>query len=292
MIQLIRTYFRVLSALAPALAGRQAFNFFQKTRKKTIRKNEQQFYNLSRHFTIEHHRENIDCYELGNPNDPLVLLVHGWDSNAGSMAAIAFELVEKGHYVVAFNLPAHGFSKLKRSNLIIGREYFRAVVEKIYPAKPFSIIAHSFGSVLTAFSLSDSRFKVDKLIFLANPNKFGPTFEAFRDFIGLGDKAYKVCVKMAEELVGVPMAEMNVEDYSETVKYNRLLLIHDKLDKVVPYERSLEIKNKWHNTELVTLEKIGHYRMLWNEYVIQSIVKFLEPAKTVQLKADLGRIAS
>ena len=124
MMKLIQLYFKTFSRFAPELVGKQAFNLFQKTREKSIRPNENRFYNMSRHFKVSHHIEEIDCYEMGSPDNPMVLLVHGWDSNAGSMGGIAFELVEQGYFVVAFNLPAHGFSKLKKANIKICREYF------------------------------------------------------------------------------------------------------------------------------------------------------------------------
>ncbi|MFT7032687.1 MAG: pimeloyl-ACP methyl ester carboxylesterase [Cyclobacteriaceae bacterium] len=292
MIRLIRLYFKTLSAIAPSIAGSHAFELFQRTGKKGIRKNENRFYNMSRHFKVSHHLEEIDCYEMGNSESPMVLLVHGWDSNAGSMGGIAFELVEQGYFVVAFNLPAHGFSKLKKANIKTCREYFLAVTEKIYPNKPFSVIAHSFGSAVTTFALEDSRFEVDKLVFLTNPNKFHVFFEEFRDFIQLGGRAFATTVQKAETLIERPINEMNIEDVSKQIKYNRLLLIHDKVDKVLPYKNSIAVQEKWENTQLLTIEKIGHYRMLWNEHVINSIVKFLEPNHFLDLKATDDRIAS
>lgn len=292
MIRLIRFYYQTLSIVAPSLAGKQAFSLFQKTKKNVIRKNERQFYNLSRHFKISHHQEDIDCYELGDPKNPMVLLVHGWDSNAGSMAAIAFQLVEQGYYVVAFNLPAHGFSKLKRVNLKICREYFLAVVEKMYPDKPFSVIAHSFGSAVATFSLANSRFDVDKLILLTNPNKFIEVLRGYQSFIKLSDKAFNVTLDRAEKLIGQSAADLNIEDMSNKINYGNLLLIHDRSDKVLSYQNSIAVKDKWKNSELVTLENIGHYKMLWNEYVIHSIIKFITPPKRNEFETTNSKIAS
>jgi len=292
MIRLTRFYIKVLSAIAPSTAGSHAFELFQRTNKKGIRNNEKRFYNMSRHFKVAHHLEEIDCYEMGSPDNPMVLLVHGWDSNAGSMGGIAFELVEQGYFVVAFNLPGHGFSKQKKTNIKICKEYFLAVTEKIYPDKPFSVISHSFGSAVTSFALADSRFEVDKLVFLTNPNKFSVFFEEFRDFIQLGEKAFAATVQKAENLIKMPINEMNIQDVSQNIKYNRLLLIHDKVDKILPYKNSIAVQEKWEDSELLTIDKIGHYRMLWNEHVINTIVKFLKPTKVINLKTMGDRIAS
>ncbi len=100
MLQIIQSYYKVMSAIAPQVAGKQAFSLFQKTRTKKIREKEKQFYNLSRNFKIGNKPEDIDCYEMGKPSDKLVLLVHGWESNTGSLGAIAIDMVEKGYHVV------------------------------------------------------------------------------------------------------------------------------------------------------------------------------------------------
>jgi len=53
-----------------------------------------------------------------------VILVHGWDSNAGSMSKIAEALVKKNKRVIAFNLPGHAFSKSSSTNLIECKDAF------------------------------------------------------------------------------------------------------------------------------------------------------------------------
>ena len=208
------------------------------------------------------------------------------------MAAIAFQLVEQGYYVVAFNLPAHGFSKLKRVNLKICREYFLAVVEKMYPDKPFTVIAHSFGSAVATFSLTDSRFEVDKLILLTNPNKFIEALQVYQSFVKLSDKAFDTTLELVEKLIGQPATDLNIEDMSKKINYDNLLLIHDESDKVLSYQNSIAVKDKWKNSELVTLENIGHYKMLWNEHVINSIMRFMDSPKGNEFGNSNSKIAS
>ena len=283
MKKLIQFYFRTFSPIAPKLTGKQAFNLFQRTQKKSIREKEKIFYNLSKHFTVGHSLGKIDAYEMGNPNDPLVLLIHGWDSNAGSMAAIAIELAEKGNHVVAFNLPAHGFSKLKKANIVLCREYFEAVVNHIRSNKPFSVVSHSFGSAVTAFSLMESDMQVDKLVFLTNPNSFPAVFKDFSQFIQISKKGEQVILDEAEKLIGRPLNDYQMENVGEKINYNELLLVHDTYDRVLPYQNSVIVKNNWRDSQLLTIEKIGHYRMLWNEYVVNSVARFISAGKTIDI---------
>ncbi len=276
MKTIINIYFKVLSAISSTLAGKQAFLLFQTTRKIGIKKKEAEFFNAAYHFKTPYHLEAIDCYELGSPEGKLVLLVHGWDSNAGSMAGIAYKLVEKGYHVIAFNLPAHGFSKLKRANLKTCKEVFHAVVERVKPSGTFSVVAHSFGSAVTVYDLSTSHFSVDKLVFLTNPNKLSNIFSEFKAYIGLSIKGYKYLLEKVGTLLGEPVSQISIESLGSKIKYNKLLLIHDYCDKVLPYQNSVDVRSKWNNASMITYHKIGHYRMLWNEEVIESISDFLE----------------
>ena len=287
MKTIIRTYFTIVSSLFSKLAAKQAMLLFQTPRRVRLKKNEVTFFETSHNFKVPYYLEDIDCYELGDSNGKLVLLVHGWDSNAGSLAGIAQDLANKGYLVVTFNLPAHGFSKLKRTNLKFCREAFQAVLDYINPSEKFSVVAHSFGSAVTTFSLSNSRYKADKLVFLTNPNKISNIFYDFKNFIGLGKLSYQYLLEDVKNMLGEPVDKISIEDYSKQVKYNQLLLIHDYYDKVLPYQNSVDVRSKWQRSEMITFHKIGHYRMLWNEEVIQSIIDFLA-TKTININSEMN----
>lgn len=281
MITIIKIYFKLISAIMPRLAARQAILLFQTPRKIKFKKAESEFFAHAPSFKVPFYLENISCYQLGNPEGKLVLLIHGWDSNAGSMAGMAYDLVEKGFHVISFNLPAHGYSKLKRTNLKYCKEAFRAVVDYIKPKEPFSVVAHSFGSAVTAFSLSDSNYSTDKLVFLTNPNKLTNIFHEFKSFIGLRDRSYTFLKIEVKKMLGEIIEDISIENYSSRIKYNKLLLVHDYYDKVLPYQNSVNVQSKWKEAEMITFHKIGHYRMLWNKEVIETVSDFLE-AKTIK----------
>jgi alpha-beta hydrolase superfamily lysophospholipase len=155
MLLLTRLYFKTLSILWPSKAGEKAFYAFQRTRRLPFKKAEIKFYETARRFEVVHPNEKVNAYELGDPKGKLVLLVHGWESNAGSMGAIANRLSREGYRVVALDLPAHGKSALAHTNLHECREALRAVIYQLRPAS-FSIVSHSFGSAVSAFALADS----------------------------------------------------------------------------------------------------------------------------------------
>jgi pimeloyl-ACP methyl ester carboxylesterase len=268
---LLQTYYRILSVSWPAKAGEKAFQLFQRTRKLPVKKVEWQFYNQARKFEVVHPRENIHAYESGNPQGKLILLVHGWESNAGSMGAIANALAEEGFRVVALDLPAHGSSTLTHTNLRECREAVRALIYQLRPAEPFSVVAHSFGSAVATYALSGSRYVVDHFIMLTTPNRLIDIFDTFRTRIALGDKAYERMLGHAFTILNEPVREISVEQKALDVNYRKLILIHDVNDKVIPFAWSQRLVHKLPNTELVTLAHTGHYRMLWNPEVINQV---------------------
>lgn len=291
MIKLIQTYFKIVSVLAPTLAGNQAFELFQRPLNKKVRKKEMSFFKVAKMFKIKHYLEDIHCYELGNPSGKLVLLVHGWESNAASMSAIGLKLAESGHHVILFNLPAHGFSKLKKANIKMCKEVLLEVINHLNPKQPFSIVSHSFGSAVTAYALSKTTRKVDQLIFLTSPNKITEIFEDYAQFIGLNQKSLKQLCKRAENILHEPLEGIRADQLYKKIRYNRLLLIHDSQDKVIPKSNSIAIYNQWPNSELELLEKTGHYKMLWDKKVIDRVMKEFLPDEDTSKEKSLYALA-
>jgi pimeloyl-ACP methyl ester carboxylesterase len=268
----VRLYFTVLSAWLPVEAGRKAFMLFQRTRKLPFKEMEKRFYETAKKFDVAHPRENIHAYELGNTKGKLVILIHGWDSNAGSMGAIAQVLATEGYRVVSLDLPAHGYSTLTHTNLRECREVLRALIYQLRPSEAFSVISHSFGSAVATLALASTRYEIDKFIMLTSPNKLIDVFDDFKKLISLGDEAYLEMQQQAENILKQPVCTVDVEIKALQVNYKRLSIIHDENDKVLPYSNSVRLNKVLPESELITLKNTGHYSMLWNMEVIRKVV--------------------
>lgn len=282
ILSLLHMYYSLYSAISPAGAGSKAFLQFQKTRRLPFKKVEQAFYNEARTFEIKHPQENIHAYETGNPDGKLVLLVHGWESNAGSMGAIAKALGNDGYRVIAIDLPAHGKSNLRYANLMSCREALRALIYHLNPTEPFTVIGHSFGSAVTTFALTGSRYEVDHFIMLTSPNRLIDIFNEFKNMIGLREQAYQYVLNKAKNILNERVETLSVEDKLNHVRAKRITILHDINDKVLPYANSLRIGSKLPQAELITLKDVGHYRMLWNEAVICRIQTALKSVAKVE----------
>lgn len=128
---------------------------------------------------------------------------------------------------------------------------------------------------MVAYTLSKKEIKVDKLIFLTNPNQMEEIFREFQQIIGLGNRAYQGLKKITEQKLGESLAAVSVEECLKRCQFNELNLIHDKNDKVLSYRNSEQIIEVHPTAKLHTFENIGHYKMLWNSEVIEKCLEIL-----------------
>lgn len=275
MLKLIHFYFSVLSYISPKLASKQAFNFFQTVRIKTIKKREKPFFEQAKHYTFTFNNEIIDAYKFGGDSKDIVVLVHGWDSNAGCMYGFVKELLKEGKQILSFNLPAHGFHNTKKTNIYHSKNVLKTFLQQLPQYDTLSIISHSFGSAITAYALSETNIKTNHLVFLTSPNHIIEIFEDYKKLIGLNDKAYNLLIQLTDNVLNEPIHQLAIQSKLKQCAFNHLHLIHDKQDKVIPFKNSIEINREINNSTIYAFEKIGHYRMLWNDEVINQTIKCL-----------------
>ena len=279
-IYILRFYFKSISLFIPKFAGLKSFKLFQKVRIKTIRKREEGFYKEVHHFKVSSIKEDLLCYEIGSENKNLVFLLHGWESNAGSLSKFAFQLSKNNYRVISFDLPGHAKYKSNYTNLLECSVAFTKVIEFIKPYKPFSVIAHSFGSAVCTYTLSKLNYKLDKLVFLTSPNSILEIFKDFKNLIGLSNHSFTYFLLKANLLANEEIKNINVDEKLKLLDFSKLLLIHDEYDKIIPIKNSEEIKKmNTENTQLIKYSKIGHYKMLWNDKVVEDTMQFLKKKK-------------
>ncbi len=276
-IYILRLYFKTICLFAPKFAGSKAFKLFQKVRIKTIRKREEEFYINAKHFNIPFDKESLSCYELGENNPNLVFLLHGWESNAGSLSKIAYKLAENNYRVISFDLPGHARYKSNYTNLAECKNAFTRVIDFIKPNKSFSVLSHSFGSAVTTYTLSKLNYKIDKLVFLTSPNSILEIFKDFKKLIGLSTNAFSYLLEKADLLANEKIKNFYIDEKLKYFNFSKLLLIHDEYDKIIPVKNSVEIQSKnKQNTEFIKHKNIGHYKMLWNDKVLEDTLRFLK----------------
>ncbi len=286
-LKLFRSYYKAFSLLSPAKAGKSAFDKFQTTQHKNIRERELPFFERATEFRVPFEEEDLFCYRLGQANHPPILLVHGWNSNIASMHAIAESLVQKNYQVIGLNLPAHGPSKLKKTNMEVCHRAFLSLHDFLALSEPLSIISHSFGSAVVSYALTKKNIPIDQLIYLTCPNSIEQVFIEYSQFIGLTSSAHNNMVHLAENILNEKVSNMNVAKFIDSINFNQLTLIHDEYDKVIPLSDARHIYKSSKKANLITMQNIGHYRMLWNPEVIDQVLAILSTDKQGSFKKEM-----
>jgi pimeloyl-ACP methyl ester carboxylesterase len=275
MLKLIKIYFTILSSISPKLAAQFAFNIFQKVRKKDIRDREKGFFIDAEKRNLNFKKEDLDVFEFGTDSKDLVILIHGWDSNAGCMYGFVDELIKKNKRIISINLPAHATYKADKTNFNECKDAFKTLLANLPKHSNLSIIAHSFGSGISTYALSELKVKIDKLIFLTSPNIIEDIFIDFKKLIGLNKKSYIILKKKADKILGESLDDLIMEEKLKKINFNHLHLIHDINDKIIPYSNTVSMNKAIKNSSITSFENIGHYRMLWNPEVISKSISYL-----------------
>ena len=157
------------------------------------------------------------------------------------------------------------------------KEAFKSVIKYINPKKSFNVVAHSFGSAVTTYTFSKEKYPINKMIFLTSPNSILDIFIEFKNLIKLSDKSFSVLLNTAQKVLNREIKDLNIDEEIKSISFSKLLLIHDQHDKVIPFENSKRIALKnTKKTKLIKHQNIGHYKMLWNNNVVEDILNFLK----------------
>ena len=272
ILRLLRCGFRVLDKTAPELGGRWAYWLWFRTHRFPEPHREQHYRSVAQRLTFENDGKHLAVYAWGA--GPTVLLTHGWNGRATQLWRFVDPLVKSGFRVVAFDMPAHGHSAGKSTDLFKMAEAMRLVANGLGPLH--GIIAHSLSNAALVMALRDG-LNTKKVICISPPAQSSLMLKNYAEALELSPKMQTRLCELFEQNYGAEVwkqtsAAENVNKLSTPV-----LVIHDKDDREVPWEEGESIARKWPGAELLSTESLGHRRILRNREVIAKSVEFLSP---------------
>ena len=215
---------------------------------------------------------DIQLYQWGKGSKH-ILLVHGWEGHAGNFADLIPRLIEHDYTIHAFDGPSHGASSKGETSSF---EFTNLVETLIRKFDITQVVSHSFGSVASLIALgSHPELKIDRYVGFTVPNKFRERLEEITAQIGLPNTVVNRLIKKIEATNDIKVDEVNVEDYAQKASIKKALLLHDLNDRVLPFEKSKEVAEKWSVAELLEIEGTGHYKILRVPEVLDEAINFL-----------------
>jgi len=265
---------QILQLFSLKLVSRIAYKFMSNPRIRKLRDSEEKILSKSTMERIAYKNFKIQKYQWGNQNHKTALLIHGWEGQAGNFASIVDVLVQKKYNVVAFDAPAHGKSSISKTNMFEFAEF----LEIQFPIlNPHLIISHSFGSVNTATIFRNNPdFNLDMWIMVTTPYRFLTRVNEISNHLRIKDKAKTELIKRIQNDTNENINQLDMAVYcKELSNVRNAIIVHSKTDKVLPIEGAREVAKVFEKGELIELDNLGHYSILWsdelNKIILQNI---------------------
>ncbi|MEO1436737.1 MAG: alpha/beta hydrolase [Bacteroidota bacterium] len=270
-MQAMKLYFRSLDLLAPGQAAKKVYHFMSNPQVRKLRDHEEAILDRSEKRIVPFNGFDLQTYRWGNPAHPTVLLVHGWEGQAGNFGALIDILLEKNYYVVAYDAPAHGHSSKGRTSMFASAKFLKSFVQEIQPKV---LISHSFGGPTTGLALQENQdLNIEKWIMVTTPNRFQDRMGQLKTFLGLSDRTMSRLYPKIKSDTSFELGELSMLHFSKTIKNVKdILIVHSKSDKILPIEWARQANEVLPNSSMIELDGLGHYGILWSE-ALKNIIK-------------------
>lgn len=266
----IGAYINTLSYVAPQKSFALAYKFFSEPRKGKLDPN--QLPKALLNAQLDSHKVNQHQFQTytWKGNDDVILLIHGWESNASRWKKLIKRLKKTGKTIIAIDGPAHGLSSGKEFNVPTYAEFMNEIVQKFNPK---IAIGHSIGGNAIAYFQHHYNHNFEKIILIGAPSDFKVILNNYIKMLSLNKRVHQSLIDYTKKRFNVTIDEFSASIFlSNTIIPG--IIAHDIDDNIVLYEEGRKIAKSWKTAEFITTNGLGH--SMHDEYLYQSIVSFIE----------------
>lgn len=237
-----------------------------------LRPHEMDILEKSEKETLIYKAHKIQTYRWLGGNKK-VLLIHGWEGQAGNFSDLIEKLLAANYSVYAFDAPSHGFSSKGATSLF---EFSEVVGLLIRAFDVDKLVSHSFGGVATTYALYNNLdIFIKKYALLTTPDKFSERIDSVVEMVGINENVKSKLLAKIQEETPQDISTFSVSNFVKTIKVEKSLIIHDKNDRVIPIAQSENVAKNWKNGKLKIIEGTGHFRILRTGTILDRVVDFL-----------------
>ncbi|MEC5385271.1 alpha/beta fold hydrolase [Uliginosibacterium sp. H3] len=211
---------------------------------------------------------------------PCVVLLHGWEFAASDLAGFVPPLLAAGFSVLALDLPAHGASEGERVSIPLAAQALLDVQCALDAGGRHgtthnfhAAIGHSLGAAVIVHAMA-SGLRVDRVVLLAAP---AHAVDYARDYCardGLDAHETELMLDLMHGRFGVDVRAISMPAQAASLT-QPALFIHSDDDRVVPLAGSQQAARAWRGALHVTVEGLGHARLLRDAAVIEHVARFV-----------------
>ena len=242
------------SLVASKFASRKALKLFASPRKGRYNEDQRRVVNSALFEELSYDSLDIATYRW-HDKGKTILLAHGWESNASRWDYILNDLKAQNYNIIALDAPAHGRSGGKQFNAVLYSEFINVVAQRFQPEV---IIGHSVGGMASVFFMHNYQLaSVKKMILLGAPAHFTGVFSRYKNMMGYNRRISKGLDNIVLERFGKPVDYFSAANFTKSIEAKGLI-IHDKKDKIIPYEDAQLFASRYKNAELISTVGFGH----------------------------------
>lgn len=254
VIKSIGNVLNATSIVSSKYASKKALNLFASPRKGRYTEDQHRIVSLALFQELKYENLDIATYRWAGKGKT-ILLAHGWESNASRWDYLLEDLKAQGYNIIALDAPAHGRSGGKQFNAVLYSEFINSVAQKFQPE---AIIGHSVGGMASVFFMHSHQLaSVNKMILLGAPAHFTGVFSRYKSMMGYNRRISNGLDNIVLERFGKPVDYFSAANFTKSIEAKGLI-IHDKHDKIIPFEDAQLFANRYKNSELISTTGFGH----------------------------------
>ena len=213
----------------------------------------------------------VRVYTAGS--GPAVLLLHGWEGASYSHSVLARRLLEEGFRVIMFDMPAHGMSPGKITNMLEISEVAQKLAEN--EGGLHALVGHSFGASCGGYAIGQG-LQTKYFVAIAAPSTIGFILDHFSALVGASEKTKQGLTKNISVILGGPIEQASLIHLAPQFTAEGLI-IHDKNDRIVPYKLAQALSDVWPEADFFTTRGLGHSRILQSNKTIDALLAKIKP---------------
>ena len=270
----IGLYINFLSFVSPDKATKLAYSLFSQPREGRLTKSKlPKILRETESRTFKHNDEYFQTYTWKG-NDTVILLVHGWESNASRWKKMLPYLKESGSTIIAIDGPAHGLSSGKEFNIPQYATFIDIVVKEF---KPQYLIGHSLGGKTCLYYQSKyQNDSIEKMVILGAPSDFKIILNNYIKMLSLNSIISKGLEAHYLDHFKLKLEQFSGKLFASTIK-TKGLIAHDTDDTVVLFEEGKKIASTWKNSIFIETNGLGH--SLHDDELYKKVSNFLFESK-------------
>ena len=275
-VNFMRLFFRHLGPVFPQTAAKAASRLFFYPKQYKSPEWQKSLLQDRREFRIPFGKSSLQAYHWhATEGKPTALLVHGWENEAAHFQGFIEPLLAKGFGVVMFDAPAHGRSRFQNQTNMF--EYGLAIETVIkHFGNIHTLIGHSMGAAASLYRFGKSEnLHVQQMVFISCPTDIRAIFTRFREMLYLPEKVLRKMQLSMKQRFNIDDDIYDLSQVCQFVQAERVLIVHDKRDAVVPFGDAERMLNAWPKANFLFTENFGHNRIIRESEPITEIVDFV-----------------